>query len=83
MSAQTRIVCNPEILGGKPVVAGTRLSVELLLERLAAGRTVEELLIAYPNLTREGVQAALRFARSDSRFRQGPNANLPGLHDRE
>lgn len=56
------IVCNPAILGGKPIIAGTRISVELILEKLAAGRTVEELLLGHPNLTVEGVQAAFRFA---------------------
>ncbi len=56
------IVSDPQILMGKPVVVGTRISVELILEKLAAGETVEQLLAAHPRLTREGVQAALRFA---------------------
>ncbi|MDA2924138.1 DUF433 domain-containing protein [Acidobacteria bacterium AH-259-G07] len=47
---------------GKPVVAGTRITVELILEKLAAGETVEQLLQAHPRLTKEGVQAALAFA---------------------
>ena len=46
---------------GKPVVAGTRITVELILEKLAAGETVEQLLEAHPRLTREGIQAALSF----------------------
>ncbi len=46
---------------GKLVVAGTRITAELLLEKLAAGETVEQLLEAHPRLTREGIQAALRF----------------------
>lgn len=60
-------MCDPAILGGKPVIAGTRLSVELVLDKLAAGRTVDELLEAHPNLTREGVQAALGFAVQSDR----------------
>ncbi len=47
---------------GKPVVAGTRITVELILEKLGAGETIEELLEAHPRLTREGVLAALDFA---------------------
>jgi uncharacterized protein (DUF433 family) len=47
---------------GKPVVAGTRLTVELILEKLGAGETVEQLLQAHPRLTPEGVRAALAYA---------------------
>ena len=46
---------------GKPVITGTRITVELILEKLAAGETVEQLLEAHPCLTKEGIQAALRF----------------------
>lgn len=56
------IVSNPSIMMGKPVIAGTRISVELILEKLAAGETVEQLLEAHPRLTEEGVRAALLFA---------------------
>ena len=58
------ITASPDILMGKPVVAGTRVSVELILEKLAAGETLEQLLDAHPRLTQEGVQAALAFAAS-------------------
>ena len=47
---------------GKPVVAGTRITVELILEKLAAGETVEQILDAHPRLTKEAVLAALQFA---------------------
>jgi len=47
---------------GKPVVKGTRITVELILEKLGAGETIEQLLDAHPRLTREGIQAALSFA---------------------
>lgn len=61
MEAQT-IVSDPRIMMGKPVVAGTRITVELILEKLAAGESEEELLAAHPRLTREAIRAALRFA---------------------
>lgn len=47
---------------GKPVIAGTRITVESLLERLAAGETVEQVLDAHPRFTREAIRAALAFA---------------------
>jgi uncharacterized protein (DUF433 family) len=47
---------------GKPVIAGTRITVELLLTRLGAGETIEQLLLSHPRLTREAIQAALAFA---------------------
>jgi len=47
---------------GKPVIAGTRISVELLLEKLAAGETEQQILHAHPRLTPAALQAALRFA---------------------
>ena len=56
------ITSDPQIMMGKPVVLGTRITVELVLEKLAAGETVEQLLEAHPRLTREGIQAALAYA---------------------
>lgn len=52
---------DPSTMMGKPVVVGTRITVELILEKLGAGETIEQLLEAHPRLTREGVLAALRF----------------------
>ena len=60
-TAQT-ITADPTIMMGKPVVAGTRITVELILEKLSAGESVEQILEAHPNLTREGIRAALTFA---------------------
>ena len=60
--AEPLIVSDPAVMMGKPVVAGTRITVELILEKLAAGETIEQLLEAHPRLTREGVSAALAFA---------------------
>lgn len=56
------IVSDPAIMMGKPVVAGTRITVELILEKLSAGETVNQLLSAHPRLTSEGISAALAFA---------------------
>jgi uncharacterized protein (DUF433 family) len=56
------IVSDPKVMMGKPVIAGTRITVELILEKLAAGETVEQILEAHPRLTREAIQAALAFA---------------------
>jgi uncharacterized protein (DUF433 family) len=56
------IVSNPSVMMGKPVIVGTRITVELILEKLAAGETVDDLLTAHPQLTREAIQAALAFA---------------------
>jgi uncharacterized protein (DUF433 family) len=56
------IQCDPKIMMGKPVIAGTRITVELLLEKLAAGETPEQLVAAYPRLTKQAISAALDFA---------------------
>ena len=50
------------IMMGKPVITGTRITVELILEKLAAGETIDQILDAHPRLTREAVLAALDFA---------------------
>ena len=47
---------------GKPAIRGTRITVELMLEKFAAGYTEDEILRAYPHITREGIRAALAFA---------------------
>lgn len=57
------IVSDPNVMMGKPVVAGTRITVELILEKLAAGETIEQILEAHPRLTRDAVLAAIAFAK--------------------
>lgn len=59
---QQLIISDPAIMMGKPVVVDTRITVELILEKLGAGETIEQLLEAHPRLTREAVLAALAFA---------------------
>jgi uncharacterized protein (DUF433 family) len=56
------IQMNPKICMGKPVIAGTRITVELILEKLSAGESFEQILKAHPRLTMEGIRAALAFA---------------------
>ena len=56
------ISTDPEVLGGKPCIAGTRISVELILEQLSLGATIDYLLDQYPQLTQEQIYAALAFA---------------------
>ena len=58
----TQIVCTPGILGGKPRVDGTRISVELILEMLSLGYTIEDILEAYPHLTHEQILAVFAYA---------------------
>jgi uncharacterized protein (DUF433 family) len=56
------IISDPSIMMGKPVIRGTRITVELILEKLAAGETFEQILEAHPRLTQQSIQAALAFA---------------------
>ena len=62
MNWKDHIVVDAEILSGKPVIKGTRLSVELILDRLADGWSEEDLVRSYPNLTPEALQAVFAFA---------------------
>lgn len=56
------IISDPKIMMGKPVIAGTRITVELILEKLSSGEKIEQILEAHPRLTHEAIQAALSFA---------------------
>ncbi len=64
------IESNPQVLMGKPVIRGTRITVELFLEKLAAGESVEQIIESHPKLTREAISASLEFAA------QGLRANV-------
>jgi uncharacterized protein (DUF433 family) len=61
---QERIVTNPRILAGKPIIQGTRIAVDLVLEELAHNPDIDELLAAHPDLTRMDVQACLAYAQA-------------------
>ncbi|MDZ4806483.1 MAG: DUF433 domain-containing protein [Candidatus Eisenbacteria bacterium] len=56
------IVSDPNLMMGKPVVAGTRITVDLILDKLGSGESIEAILASHPRLTRDGLLAALRFA---------------------
>jgi len=56
------IVSDPGVMMGKPVIAGTRITVELILEKLAAGESFAQILEAHPRLSEEAIRAALAFA---------------------
>jgi uncharacterized protein (DUF433 family) len=62
MPLSERIVVDPEILAGKPVIRGTRLAVELILELLAAGESESQILSNYPGLTRDDILACFSYA---------------------
>lgn len=57
-----RITMNPQVMGGKPCVRGLRVTAGMLVGLVAAGRTAEEILAAYPYLEREDIQQALQYA---------------------
>ncbi|MBI4492330.1 MAG: DUF433 domain-containing protein [Chloroflexi bacterium] len=62
MATNARIEINPKVMLGKPVIRGTRVTVELILRKLGEGATAEDLLDAYPRLTREDIRAAISYA---------------------
>jgi uncharacterized protein (DUF433 family) len=58
-----RIEINPEVMLGKPVIRGSRITVEIILEKIASGSSIEDIQADYPRLTRDDVLAAVAFAR--------------------
>lgn len=60
--SSARIASDPAVMMGKPCVKGTRITVELILRKLGAGRSITDLLEAYPQLTEDDVRAVLTFA---------------------
>jgi uncharacterized protein (DUF433 family) len=59
-----RIVSNPQIFGGKPIIRGFRISVEMVISLLAQGVSIEEILDDYPSLQRDDIQACLAYAHT-------------------
>jgi len=62
MTITDRIEIKPAVMTGKPVIRGTRITVELILRKLSEGASETDLLDAYPRLTKEDIQAAIRYA---------------------
>ena len=60
-----RIVSNPAILSGKPIIRGTRISVEMILDYLASGMSAEEITAEYPQISRADVLACLDFVKKN------------------
>ena len=58
------IIADPSVMGGKPVIRGTRISVESILEKVAAGESVDQIVSEHPYITAEHVRAALEYAAS-------------------
>jgi len=70
MAMSGRIEVNPKIMLGKPVIRGTRITVELLLRKLSEGATETDLLDAYPGLALEDIRAAVAFAADSLAFEE-------------
>lgn len=79
------IECNPKIMLGKPVIKGTRIKVEMILQKFAAGESVEGILSQHPHLKREAVSSAVHFALENLRKDFPPRSEnreiLGGLND--
>ena len=73
------ITQNTNILGGKPIIAGTRISVEVILEFLAGGMEIKEMLKEYPYLTKEQIQAAIRYAAGKVGYTSTPKEELQNV----
>lgn len=72
-----RITSNPGILGGKPVISGTRLSVEFVLEYMASGGTIQKFVESYPHVSEEDVKQAMLFAANRVRNEVESTVRIP------
>lgn len=77
MTVTRRIEINPKVMLGKPVIRGTRITVELILRKLSEGATEKDLLDAYPKLTREDIHAAMRYAADSLAHEESIVLNAP------
>lgn len=64
-SAADDIVCDPKIMLGKPIINGTRITVEQIVQNIAAGVSAKDILTSYPHLSKEQINAALMYRRSN------------------
>ena len=67
MNWHEHIVADPEILFGKPVIKGTRIPVDLIFEKIAEGYSFDELVAAYPKITKEDIQACLLYGADNAK----------------
>ncbi len=77
MAATKRIQINPKVMLGKPVIRGTRITVELILRKLSEGATEQDLLDAYPRLRRQDIRAACRYAAETLAHEETVVLNMP------
>jgi uncharacterized protein (DUF433 family) len=75
MQGVQRITIDPEVMGGKPCIRGMRVTVGMVVESMAAGRTVEQLLVDFPYLEDADIRAALAFAAQLAQGRDVTFAN--------
>lgn len=75
MQQFTRISTNPEVMGGKPCIRGMRVTVGMIVEALAAGRSVEDLLNDFPYLENQDIREALAYAANLAQGREFPLAS--------
>jgi uncharacterized protein (DUF433 family) len=83
MSWSERVVLNPDVLAGNPTVRGTRLSVESILDLLAAGKSESEILASYPGLNRDDILACLAYASyvAHATTAQSPGASVRSMEN--
>ncbi|MBO9681782.1 MAG: DUF433 domain-containing protein [Flavisolibacter sp.] len=67
MNSFQHIEANPAVLGGKPCIKGTRISVEFILELVASGASIDDIVKSYPHLSKDGVQEAILYAAQFSK----------------
>jgi uncharacterized protein (DUF433 family) len=78
MPVNERIEVNPKIMLGKPVIRGTRITVELILRKLGEGATEAQLLDAYPRLTADDIRAAMTYAAESLAHEENLQVGQPG-----
>lgn len=83
MTITDRIEMNPKVMMGKPVIRGTRVPVELILRKLSEGARERDLLAAYPKLTREDIQAVIRYAADTVAHEETVFLSTPGRSARK
>jgi uncharacterized protein (DUF433 family) len=62
MNNYNQIISDPNILGGKPIIKGTRISVEMILEFISSGASIDDIVKTYPHLSKESVSDAIKYA---------------------
>lgn len=77
MEYRDRVIADPQIMLGKPIIKGTRITIELILQKLAQKLEIEEILSSYPNLNKEDIYAALAYSAHVIGQEEMLNQSLP------